>query len=624
MRRTEYLVGADAGRQVRRASVAAQPRLHARGRGHARARHRRDRGHLQRGARGRAAAAYGSAARSDSRRFTPTGAGRPGNVSAGNFVDGIEPVSAFDSVTAMQYSSFNLADDEDAERVIGARATAGFFDVFATAPLHGPRVHRDEDDPGTRAGRRPQPSVVDETLRSEPSIVGKSIRLNGRPYQVIGIMPAHFDFTAAERGALGPDRVHRGAQGDARRTLPADLRSAEAGCDRAAGACGTAEKCGRSAGCASRATTRSSRSPWAADGRDSSVITAGVCSSCSAPSASCCSSRAATSRTCCSRAGPPVGRAGDARRARRRTRTDRASTADRERGARLCRAEPPGWRSRGGASARSSPRRRPACRASSRRPSMPVVLAFTLGVALLSAACLAWRRRCAPHERTCRRSQGRRRGSAGPAAYVIACARVSSWRELALALMLLVGAGLLIRSALALERAAPGFDPTGVLAGRLALPASDYSERERIVQTFERIVEGGVARCPASTAAALTSQVPMGPGGNGNGLIPKGRPMHARTRSSRRLRIVTPGYFETLGIPIVRGRALTAADRRGGLKVMVISEALADAAFPGQDPIGKRIACCEHGPDGKSAGLQDRRRRRRRRALARPRGSAVS
>ena len=58
-------------------------------------------------------------------------------------------------------------------------------------------------------------------------------------------------------------------------------------------------------------------------------------------------------------------------------------------------------------------------------------------------------------------------------------------------------------------------------------------------------------------------------------------------------------------IPIVKGRALTDADRRGALKVMVISESLARAAFPDQDPIGKRIACCEAGPDGKSPGLQD-------------------
>jgi predicted permease len=69
---------------------------------------------------------------------------------------------------------------------------------------------------------------------------------------------------------------------------------------------------------------------------------------------------------------------------------------------------------------------------------------------------------------------------------------------------------------------------------------------------------------------------------------------------SSRLRIVTPGYFDAMRIPVLKGRALTGADRRGGLKVMVISESLASAAFPGQDALGRRIACCESGPDGKT------------------------
>ena len=64
--------------------------------------------------------------------------------------------------------------------------------------------------------------------------------------------------------------------------------------------------------------------------------------------------------------------------------------------------------------------------------------------------------------------------------------------------------------------------------------------------------------------------------------------------------MVTAGYFAAMGIPIVQGRGLSDADRRGALKVMVISEALARAAFPNQNPIGKRLACCESAPDGKS------------------------
>jgi hypothetical protein len=92
----------------------------------------------------------------------------------------------------------------------------------------------------------------------------------------------------------------------------------------------------------------------------------------------------------------------------------------------------------------------------------------------------------------------------------------------------------------------------------------------------------------------------MGPGGNGNGLIPEGVSFEAKNGISSRLRIVTPGYFDAMRIPLLKGRALTSADRRGALKVTVISESLANAAFPGQDALGRRIACCEAGPDGKS------------------------
>ncbi len=156
----------------------------------------------------------------------------------------------------------------------------------------------------------------------------------------------------------------------------------------------------------------------------------------------------------------------------------------------------------------------------------------------------------------------------------------------------------MIRSSIALQHVDTGFDPTGVLSARLALPAATYADRTKVVHTLDRIAQSasGIA---GADRAAISSQVPMAPGGDGNGLIPEGMTFDIKNIISSRLRMVTPGYFETMRIPIVKGRALNDADRWGGLKVMVISESLARAAFPGQDPIGKRIACCEPGPDGK-------------------------
>jgi putative ABC transport system permease protein len=169
--------------------------------------------------------------------------------------------------------------------------------------------------------------------------------------------------------------------------------------------------------------------------------------------------------------------------------------------------------------------------------------------------------------------------------------------QLALALLLLTGAALLIQSSLALQRVPPGFDPHGVLSGRLSLPAQEYESADRVQQTFERIVEEARS-IPGVQSAAVTSQVPRAPGGNGNGLIPEGKAIDANNAILARLRMITPGYFEAMRIPIVRGRPLTSQDRRGSLKVMVVSEALARAAFPNEDPIGKRITCCEPSSDG--------------------------
>ncbi|MHB1329114.1 MAG: ADOP family duplicated permease, partial [Gemmatimonadales bacterium] len=169
--------------------------------------------------------------------------------------------------------------------------------------------------------------------------------------------------------------------------------------------------------------------------------------------------------------------------------------------------------------------------------------------------------------------------------------------EVGLALVLLVGAGLLIRTAVHLGRVDPGFDPAPVLSGRISLPRVGYESWDRVTQTFGRIAEE-LAVAPGIEAAALVSQVPLGPGGNTNGLIPEGRPIEGRSAIMARLRLVTPNYFNVMRIPLRSGRAFTADDRLGTPRVMIVSEAFSREAWPDQDPIGKRLACCETAPDG--------------------------
>ncbi|NIR45742.1 MAG: FtsX-like permease family protein, partial [Gemmatimonadetes bacterium] len=166
--------------------------------------------------------------------------------------------------------------------------------------------------------------------------------------------------------------------------------------------------------------------------------------------------------------------------------------------------------------------------------------------------------------------------------------------EVALAFTLLVGAGLLIRSVHNLGRQPLGFEPRGVITARVTLPAAGYGTPDQLIETFRRIPRLLRER-PGVRSAAVTSQAPLGPGGNG--LLPEGRPDEPENRVFARLRIVTPNYFETMGIPLVRGRGFRESDVRGAARVMVVSEELARRAWPGVDPIGKRIICCEGSPD---------------------------
>ena len=164
--------------------------------------------------------------------------------------------------------------------------------------------------------------------------------------------------------------------------------------------------------------------------------------------------------------------------------------------------------------------------------------------------------------------------------------------EVSLSLMLLVGAGLLVRTAIHLAGVDPGFRPEGLQSARVGLPRDTYREWSQVTGAFSRLHDE-LLRQPGVEAAGLSSQVPLGPGGGSNGLIPEGKTLAAENAIEARLRLVTPGYFAAMGIPLAQGRDITAEDRQGSPRVMIVSKRLAAAAWPGQNPIGKRMACCE-------------------------------
>jgi putative ABC transport system permease protein len=160
--------------------------------------------------------------------------------------------------------------------------------------------------------------------------------------------------------------------------------------------------------------------------------------------------------------------------------------------------------------------------------------------------------------------------------------------EVAFAVLLLIGAGLLLRSFDQLLSVAPGFRPERVLVFELGLPKPLYPPPQRL-PFYTHVVEG-VRTLPGVSSAAMISDLPMGGTESVNSVTFEGRPKPKPGETPLvPLRRVSPGYFELMGIPLLRGRLPTEADRKGSLPVVAIAEAMARTYWPGEDPLGKRV-----------------------------------
>jgi predicted permease len=160
--------------------------------------------------------------------------------------------------------------------------------------------------------------------------------------------------------------------------------------------------------------------------------------------------------------------------------------------------------------------------------------------------------------------------------------------QTALAVVLLTGAGLLVRSLSALGRVDPGFESKGVLAVEVPLPESRYRTWREWERAFAAIREK-VAALPGVESAALASGDPFD-GGFGARFAIEGRPPFEKGHEPEpAMRIVSPGYVRATGLPLLRGRDLTAADRIGAPGAVLINQAMARKYFAGEDPVGRRI-----------------------------------
>jgi predicted permease len=218
------------------------------------------------------------------------------------------------------------------------------------------------------------------------------------------------------------------------------------------------------------------------------------------------------------------------------------------------------------------------------------VLAFTAGVSLLAAFVFGLApalKAASPNLANSLKDRGSDAG--GVRGNKIRTALVVA--EVGLSLVLLIGAGLMLRSFTKLQQVDPGFDSRNVLTLKVPLPFFKYRDFEARISFFERLVER-VEALPGVEAAGGATPLPLG-GGDQYWVQPYGRDNATEEEWSANkadYRAALPGYFESMGIELLSGRLLTEADnQKGAQHVVVVDQKLADQTWPDEDPVGKAM-----------------------------------
>ena len=161
--------------------------------------------------------------------------------------------------------------------------------------------------------------------------------------------------------------------------------------------------------------------------------------------------------------------------------------------------------------------------------------------------------------------------------------------QVALALILLIASGLMVRSFQKMRNVDPGFNPTSVMTFNVALPTSAYKTRDTAFIAQHAILDR-LATLPGVLSVASSSGLPFSPGGFGNSVFVQNRPRDLNVVPPAALfQAVSGGFFDTMGIRLLRGRTLTRDDVEHRQRVAVISDALAMRLFPREDPMGRYV-----------------------------------
>jgi len=160
--------------------------------------------------------------------------------------------------------------------------------------------------------------------------------------------------------------------------------------------------------------------------------------------------------------------------------------------------------------------------------------------------------------------------------------------EVAIAVVLLVAAGLMIRSFASISKVSPGLNPQGVVTMAISLSQTGYADIQEQARFYERLL-ARVRALPGVQAAAGINRLPLYGFNASTNFTIQGKPVQSGNEPAADFRVVSPDCFKTLGIPLLAGRDLTERDRKDAPDAVVINQAMAERFFADEDPIGKRL-----------------------------------
>jgi putative ABC transport system permease protein len=160
--------------------------------------------------------------------------------------------------------------------------------------------------------------------------------------------------------------------------------------------------------------------------------------------------------------------------------------------------------------------------------------------------------------------------------------------EVALSMILLIAAGLIIRSFLLIQEVKPGFQSQNVLTMELSLPSAKYGEGQPMFNFYQQVLEK-LSSIPGAESVSAVNNLPLN-GGTSTAFVIEGKPAPAHSGDQMtEYRVISPDYFRTMAIPLLKGRYFTSQDIKGAVGVTIVNQALVDRYFPGEEPLGKRL-----------------------------------